>query len=236
MNELRVMTYNVKSLRLSPAGVARVIRDSRADIVCIQEAPRFWRWQSKIRALAERSEMYVVTGGRPAGSMLLLARWGIRIVEHREVLLPRTLHRHQRGLAMGVFQAGARRVAVGSFHLGLTAEERLLHAPLIREAVAAFGRPVILGGDVNEDPDDPAWAVLSDGLQDAWEVAGKGEGYTSDPVDPRRRIDAIFVDHRLPVLSAELPDHQDVLTASDHRPVIAAVGLSTVAATPQMAP
>ena len=64
---LRVLSYNVRSLRDDADAVASVIRSCEPDVVCIQEAPRFLRWRSKCAALARTSGMFVVTGGRPAG-------------------------------------------------------------------------------------------------------------------------------------------------------------------------
>ncbi|HEY2985649.1 MAG TPA: hypothetical protein VGJ38_15950, partial [Jatrophihabitantaceae bacterium] len=64
MPTLRLLCYNVRSLRDDEDAVARVIRGCEAHVVCVQEAPRFARWRSKNAALARRSGLVVVGGGR----------------------------------------------------------------------------------------------------------------------------------------------------------------------------
>jgi endonuclease/exonuclease/phosphatase family metal-dependent hydrolase len=46
MSTLRLLSYNVRSLRDDASAVARVIRAAEPDLVCIQEAPRLFRWRS----------------------------------------------------------------------------------------------------------------------------------------------------------------------------------------------
>ncbi|MET0712639.1 MAG: endonuclease/exonuclease/phosphatase family protein, partial [Jiangellaceae bacterium] len=43
---LRVVTYNVRSLRDDRDALVRVIRGLSADVVCMQEAPRRLRWRA----------------------------------------------------------------------------------------------------------------------------------------------------------------------------------------------
>ena len=51
MATVRIMSYNIRSLRDDRAAVVRVIRDVDPDVVCIQEAPRFFRWRAKCARL-----------------------------------------------------------------------------------------------------------------------------------------------------------------------------------------
>ena len=115
------------------------------------------------------------------------------------------------------------RVTVASMHLGLRAGERRRHVAEIFEKLEGRVAPLILAGDVNEDPGDPAWRLLTDQLQDASAVAGTGPPETVTAVRPYRRIDGVFVDHRLRVVSCRVVDLPEVRTASDHRPVLAVV-------------
>ena len=71
MGELRLLSYNVRSLRDDRHAVAAVIRSVRPDVVAVQEAPRFLRWRSKRAALARESVLVVATTDRPAGLMLM---------------------------------------------------------------------------------------------------------------------------------------------------------------------
>ena len=86
--------------------------------------------------------------------------------------------------------------------------------------------PAVVAGDINDVPDSASWQALTAHRTDAWAAAGSGPGFTSNPKNPRRRIDAVFADPRLPVLSAELIDTPDVVRASDHYPVLVELGLA----------
>lgn len=218
---LRVLSYNVRSMRDDSEALAAVIRDCRPDVVCVQEAPRFLRWRSKCAALARTSGLVVVTGGRPAGSMLLLARLGVEVLATRDLLLPRTPGLHQRGLAVADVGVAGARWTVASMHLGLRSDERLRHVEEISAALAPYDAPLVLAGDVNERPGEPAWQALTDQLRDAFAVAGEGDGLTFPADAPYERIDGIFAAPSVTVVSCEVLDTPMVLRASDHRPVLA---------------
>lgn len=223
MTTLRVLSYNVLSLRRGTGGVAAVIRACDPDVVCVQEAPRLLFWRRRCRALADAAGLRVVTGGRPAGAVLLLARPGLRVVTTKDVKLPWHPPLHRRGMAIGVFDVGGAEVAVASTHLSLDDAERLAQAGLVLTHLAALHRPAVLGGDVNEDPGCAAWRVLAAELTDAYAIAPVGDGLTSTAANPRRRIDAVFVDRGLGVVSCGIPDVPGIDGASDHRPVLAVV-------------
>jgi endonuclease/exonuclease/phosphatase family metal-dependent hydrolase len=70
------------------------------------------------------------------------------------------------------------------------------------------------------------FAELAGQLQDCFAIAGVGEGLTSPAVSPRRRLDAIFADRSVQVVSCEAVSTQGVETASDHRPVLAVLAQS----------
>jgi endonuclease/exonuclease/phosphatase family metal-dependent hydrolase len=221
---LRVLSYNIRSMRDDRAALASVIRSCSPDLVCVQEAPRFLRWRSKCAALARTSGMVVVTGGPPAGAMLLLSRLGVDVHATRDVLLSRTPGLHQRGLAIAEVTVNGARFAVASMHLGLKPEERMRHADEVMAVMAGFDVPVVLAGDVNERPGEPSWSLLADAYQDCWTAAGgneSGAGGTYRADAPYERIDGVFADRRLSVLSCEVRSEPEVAKASDHRPVLA---------------
>lgn len=220
---MKVLSYNVLSLRRGTDRVANVIKACDADVVCVQEAPRFLFWRRKCRALAARAGYTVVTGGRPAGAVLLLAKPHMKAVRTKDVKLPWHPPLHRRGMAIGVFDVDGRDVTVASTHLSLDDAERRGQVDLVLAHLNAFGTPVILAGDVNETPDDEAWQVLATALADAYETAPKGNGLTSTAEHPRRRLDAIFVDRRLRVEECGVPDVPGLTAASDHLPVLATV-------------
>lgn len=223
---LRVISYNVRSLRDDSAAVAEVIRRTSADVALIQEAPRFLRWRSRAAALASSAGMVYVTGGRTAGAMLVMSTLEVVVVETRQVLLPKTFPLHQRGLAMAILDKQGQRFAVASFHLGLRTEERRHHAELIVSEFAAMSTavPWVIGGDLNEEEGEPAWDTLTAGRLDVWRAAADPLGeLTSSTTHPARRIDAIFCDPTFEVVTGGVPTGMDdlIARASDHRPVLA---------------
>ncbi|HTC68281.1 MAG TPA: endonuclease/exonuclease/phosphatase family protein [Acidothermaceae bacterium] len=223
--ELRVLSYNVRSLRDDSQAVSTVIRACEPDVVCVQEAPRFLRWRSKCAALARESGLVVVTGGRPAGAMLLLASLRVRVVRAQDVLLSRKRGLHQRGIALATLELGGSQFCVGSIHLDLDAGERRRHVDEIVERTSSCSAPVIVAGDINEEPDGPAWRALAQTYPDAFEVAPVGGAYTYSATHPVRRIDGIFVDSVITVDECGVPDVPGIERASDHRPVLAVLHL-----------
>ncbi|MCA1710649.1 MAG: endonuclease/exonuclease/phosphatase family protein [Actinobacteria bacterium] len=206
---MRVMTWNVRSLRDDADGVGRVIRSAAPDVVLVQEAPRLWRWRSANARLARQAGLVVVTGGRPAAGNLLLCSLRVRVVSSREVLLPKRPGLHRRGYVSAVLEVDRRQLRVLGTHLDLDADARLDSVMRIREQ--AYD---LIGADVNEEPGRPAWTALSAGLVDV----GDGLGPTFSVANPRRRIDGLFVAPGLRVVRAEVLDCGPV---SDHRPVLA---------------
>jgi endonuclease/exonuclease/phosphatase family metal-dependent hydrolase len=232
--ELRVMSYNVRSLRDDARGVADVIRACRADVVCVQEAPRFLRSRVKCAALAREAGLFVVTGGRSAGAMLLLGSMRTAVRHREDVLLEHTPGLYQRGLAMAVLEVDGARFGVASMHLSLDAAERMRQvgevAGHVRRLDAAH---VILAGDVNEPPDRLRWRALTGYLRDAYAVAPWGGEKTYPARAPRARIDGVFVSAGVHVVRCGVPEGVPGLTtASDHLPVVADLRLPRLSGRP----
>jgi endonuclease/exonuclease/phosphatase family metal-dependent hydrolase len=206
---VRVLTWNVRSLRDDAAGVARVIRAAAPDIAFIQEAPRHWRWRSKCARLARESGLVVVTGGRPAAGTLLLCSMRVRVVSSYDVLLPKRRGLHRRGAAVGVLEVDGQQVSVLGTHLDLDATARLASALTLRES--AYD---VIGADVNEEPGGRAWTALSAGLVDV----AVGLGPTFSVANPRRRIDGLFVAPSWRATSCNVLESGPV---SDHKPIVA---------------
>ena len=220
---LRVMSFNVRSLRDDAAAVAEVVRAAQPDVVAVQEAPRFLRWRSRCAALAREAGLVVVGGGRPAGANLLLSRLAVTVHATHDVRLPWSPPRHRRGAALAHLSLAGHRFALLGTHLSLDADERGEHLPHLLAAVdrAALFGPVVLAADVNETPDGATWRALAHRLTDA----GPAEARTYPATGPQRRIDGVFADRRLEVVSAQVPGGAAVLRASDHRPVVVELAL-----------
>ncbi|MEU8518610.1 endonuclease/exonuclease/phosphatase family protein [Streptomyces sp. NBC_01216] len=224
---VRVLGYNIRSLRDDEDALARVIRACAPDLVLVQEAPRFFRWRKHAARLAAKSELVVLGGGATAAGPLLMCSLRATVERTEDVLLPLTPGLHRRGLATAVVRFGGARVGVISCHLSLREEERYGQAGMLLDRVATLGVPhVIVGGDLNERPDGRGFRRLAAALQDGWAVSPWGGEYTSTPADPHQRIDAILATPGVEFLGCGVPTGlpaSDLAAATDHLPVLAAV-------------
>lgn len=211
MAVLRLVSWNVRSLRDGAAGVAGVLRELRPDLVVLQEAPRLAGWRVSRHRLARRAGLRVLPGGKAAGNVLL-ARPGMPVREPGSQLLPRRPRLHRRALVTAQVLLDGRPLVVSGTHLDLDAAARLDSAALVRGALPDL--PAVVCADVNDVPGSPAWQLLSRGLQDA----GAGCGPTFSVASPRRRIDALLVDPALQVMTCRVVP---VGPVSDHFPLYA---------------
>ena len=230
---VRVLSYNIRSLRDDRTALARVVRACDPDLVCVQESPRFWFPRGQAAWLARATGLYVLSGGPSASGPLLLGRLRALPLSVHDVLLPRTPGLHQRGFATTVLRLGrAAPFSLTSCHLSLDATERLeqfrlllRHLEQVRaESGAAYS---VVGGDFNEHPEDPGWQLLAGELQDGWATAPWGSEYTSVPERPYQRLDAVFGSPGVRVLAGGVPGRlaglraADLTAATDHLPVLA---------------
>lgn len=219
---VRILSYNVRSLRDDAGAVARVIRSVQPHVVCIQEAPRLLRWRSKCAALARRSGLVVVTGGRTAAANLILSSLDVDVTATRDVLFTKDRRLHQRGAALAVLRCDGGSFAVAGMHFDLVAEPRVRHVGELGRALTGMvpaGTPTVVAGDMNDVPGSAAWAQLTEDRLDVWAAIGEGDGFTYSAQNPRRRIDGIFTGPGVVPISARVIDSTDVRRGSDHRPV-----------------
>jgi endonuclease/exonuclease/phosphatase family metal-dependent hydrolase len=220
---LRVLTYNVRSMRDDRDALGRVIRSAEPDVVLVQESPRFLRWRSLCAELARRSNLVVVSGGRFAGSNLIMSSLGVDVVSTADVLFTRDPGLHRRGTAIAVLTKLGAKFAVAGTHLDLTEAPRRRHVDELEEAIATHvpdSVPTIVGGDINDAPGSPAWLALTTTRADAFAAFTGARPLTAPAKQPQKAIDGLFIDPRFTVRAARVLDQPDVLRASDHRPVL----------------
>lgn len=208
---LRVVTWNVRSLRDDARGVAAALSALEPDLVCVQEAPRLLGWRTSRALLARRAGLRALTRDRACGT-LLLAGPRVRRLAAGTVRLPRRPGLHRRAAVHATVEVDGGVLVLASTHLDLEPAARLDSARRVRAALPPGA--LVLGADVNDEPGSPAWAALADGLADA----GEGLGPTFSVRDPRRRIDALLVGPALTLADRRLVDPGPV---TDHRAVVA---------------
>jgi endonuclease/exonuclease/phosphatase family metal-dependent hydrolase len=233
---LRVLSYNIRSLRDDTDALARVIRACAPDLVLLQEAPRFFRWRKKLTRLARETDLVLLSGGGTAAGPALLCSLRATVERTEDVLLPLTPGQHRRGLATAVVRIGGARLGVLSTHLSLDADERHEQAGLLLDRLAALGvTHAVAGGDLNERPGGRTFRRLGDGLRDCWTAAPWGGEYTFPAAAPDRRIDAVFVTEGVEVLGCGVPSglpgvaEDDLRAATDHLPVLTALRVPATA-------
>ncbi|MGC5033246.1 endonuclease/exonuclease/phosphatase family protein [Micromonospora sp. DT229] len=225
---LRVVSYNVHGQRDDTTALASVARQLAPDVLIVQEGPRRFGWRSKSASLAASLGLVVAAGGLPSLGNLLLVNLRVRVTEVRHQRFPLTPGRHMRGAAYAdcLVGTGARFTVAGS-HLATDPVERPEQARLFKKEVQAAPWPVIAAADLNDDPDGSAWCVLADGLTDAAVAADRADRLTYSCANPRRRIDAVFVDPRITVVDYDVLDTPLTRRASDHFPIVVDLLLPT---------
>lgn len=231
--DIRVLSYNIKELKLDEDAVLAVLRESGADVVALQEATRHPTGRRRMRSLAQRAGMTcVVAGGGPFGSFTtaLFVRselaGGVVRASGRPLRWKwwyrraRVVWPTRRGYAL----VDLGDLAVVSVHLGLDARERADHCRQLRTVVEDLGpRRCVVVGDLNETPDGPSWAALGEHLRDA-ALESDGPG-AQDPTfsvsRPRKRIDAVLVGHDIEVERVLTVRTPAAMRGSDHFPILA---------------
>ncbi|MEV6839533.1 endonuclease/exonuclease/phosphatase family protein [Streptomyces sp. NPDC051133] len=227
---LRVLSYNIRSMRDDTDALARIITACAPDLVLVQEAPRFFRWRKKLARLAAASGQVVLTGGATAAGPAVLCSLRATVERTEDVLLPLTPGLHRRGFATAVVRFGGARLGVLSCHLSLDGAERYEQGVMLLDRLAGLGvEHAVAGGDLNDRPDGRTFRLLASRLQDCRTVAPWGGEHTWTRSEPPKRIDAVFATKGIEVLGCGVPLDQpgvtraDLAAATDHLPVLAAV-------------
>lgn len=217
---LRVVSYNVRSLRDDRDAVAATLRAVGPDLVCVQEAPRFLFSRAKCLALADAAGLSVLAGGRSAAGNLLLGGPRVRLISGSRFRLPRSGRRHRRAVAVAEVEVDGAHLVLAGTHLSLDPWERLRQ---IRRLVGRLSAtPLVLGADVNDVPGSAPWTMLTAVLRDAHATAPRGGALTFPAREPNRRLDAVFVSPEVAVTGCGVPpDLADPARATDHLPVVA---------------
>lgn len=209
--------------------VAAELRAWEADVVLLQEVDRGRLRSGRVdqaRRLGRLLGMEVALGLNrqvPPGASgnAVLSRHPI--IDSGNTPLPGRPGEVARGLLRATLEVDGHRIDVFATHLESTsARTRTVQSRAVVGRVLRSRRPVVLGGDLNSRPErPPVRRLVRAGLVDAWEAAGRGEGFTVPAGSPGRRIDFVLADKSFRVRSADV-----LLSAvSDHRAVRAELAL-----------
>ena len=234
---IRVLTYNTHCATGGVDNVARIIRDTGPDVVCLQEVAGIGNSPDPAPALAAALSGYEVK--RTSRGGMTLSR--CPIVKNRVVPLGSPTVARQ--ALMTAIDVRGQRVTVVNVHL-MTSDIGALHAESVSslshglrrasavrtQQVAALLRlcegvagPLVAAGDFNTPPGTKVHRLMSAQLRDAFMQAGHGFGLTFTSARPLLRIDYVWASSQLRVQSCRALDTQ----VSDHRPVLAELALQS---------
>jgi endonuclease/exonuclease/phosphatase family metal-dependent hydrolase len=229
---VRVVAYNIRmgfglDGRFDLAGLTAAIAAQRPDVVLLSEVDRAWLLNGghdTLALLADRLAMPYRFA--PAAD----AVWGDAVLTRLPVVYTATVRLRAVGAPTGaqalgvVLDADGAEVAVVSTHLqpppdgGPVSQAREVAA--FARGFAA-GRPLVVGGDLNTQPGDAAFAAFTD--------AGLLDGFATDrplptsPANaPQEQIDHLLVSPEISVTEVVAPRTE----ASDHLPVAATLTVS----------
>lgn len=238
---IRVMTFNIAAGHGDLAKIAGVIRDSRADIVALQEVDVHWEPRSAFADQA--SELASATGMTVRFAPIYrianedkkkpMREFGVAVLSRFPVIAFRN-HPIARLSTQQVNAASARmtgfldatldvygtRLRVFNTHLDYRGDPavRIQQVSEMLAIVGTDATPAILFGDLNATPTAPELAPLFARFVDAWPTnAGAGLSYPA--TTPTKRIDYVLLSRGLRTVSASVLQTD----ASDHLPVVAEV-------------
>ncbi|MFE6618186.1 endonuclease/exonuclease/phosphatase family protein [Streptomyces sp. NPDC057740] len=229
--DLAVVSHNVGADNPDPAGTARDLAASGADVLALEEVTEDARGTYE-KVLAKAYRYHTVQGTVGLWSKLPLSDSRVVDIEldygplaetkPDDVKLAyaralRTTVATEKGpLAVYVAHLGSVRVFPRN---GFWTDSRDRGADALGKALAAErNERVVLLGDLNGTTDDRAFDGLTSQLRSAQEEAGDGFGFSWPATFPVARIDQILVRGVQPTSSWVLP-----ATGSDHLPVAAGI-------------
>ena len=218
--DLTVATHNVNAENPDPAGTARDVAASGADVVALEELTAS-AVPTYEKALASTYKYHAVEG-----TVGLWSKYPMSSVKAVDIKLGWT--RAMRATVatpegqIAVYVAHLPSVRV-KLEAGFTARQRDTSADALGEAIAAepLKRKILLG-DLNGTMNDRSLNAVTSQMRSTQGAAGDGFGFSWPASFPMARIDQIMVQGVEPVTSWTLPR-----TGSDHLPIAARVNLDT---------
>jgi vancomycin resistance protein VanJ len=218
--DLTVATHNVNADNPDPAGTARDVAASGADVVALEEltvsaVPTYEK------ALASTYKYHAVEG--TVGLWSKDPMTGVKAVDIKlgwTRAMRATITTPEGQIAVYVAHLPSVRVKIEA---GFTARQRDKSADALGESIAAEPlRRKILLGDLNGTMNDRSLNAVTSQMRSTQGAAGDGFGFSWPAAFPMARIDQIMVQGVEPVTSWTLPK-----TGSDHLPIAARVNLDT---------
>ena len=228
---LRVLTYNVAGFEVDKPGVMKVLKESNADIICLQEVCKIGKIKQAGGALSKEFRGYYWAG---ASTNLILSRYPL---SDEDVLKVPTKW-PTKEFPSAVVNSPLGKIRVMCVHmepswisawsqgLGDTAnvlskvcDDRRAQGDLILASLRPSKEPVLLMGDFNGPAGSESILRFGKYFTDSFATTEKGFGNTILAKMPYKRIDYVWV-RGLKPMQSEVVDS----VSSDHRAVLTVVG------------
>ena len=236
--DVKVMSYNIHhaegvDMILDLERIAKVIEDSGAEIIGLQEVDNHWSERSQLedqaKWLAERLDMHYtyaanldldpVNPGEPRRQYGTAVLSKYPIIQASNYPLTKIGNTEQRGLSETVINVKGHHLNFYNTHLALTAAERTIQIQEVIEIAGKTDGPKVIMGDLNARPNSAEMQPLFAHYKDAF--ADQNDAYTIPAENPTSRIDYIFTSNEI-----ETEDAKVLSTiASDHLPIVAKITL-----------
>lgn len=234
---LRLMTYNIRAADFGLSGIIKVLRQTKADIIALQEVDRGVRRTGRVdqprrfsRALAYHGVFrrhFRYQGGDYG--LMLLSRYRIDRVQRLSVqhskliILQARVHTPGRSLTVFVVHFHPTNPLDEKQKRDINDRARMREARRIYDVARKIEGPVIIMGDFNDDTGSPPYRLFASRFQDACDKAGGWWDKTWPAKFPLTRIDYIWASPQIRIRRCRTLSSE----ASDHRPVLADVVLPT---------
>ena len=220
------MTYNIRGTkgmdnRRSAKRIADVIRESGAQIVCLQEMHQrlpYSRMVDQPKVLARSLGMNVTFG---INLKMGIGNYGNAVLTNSEIVRTQNHALTSKGETRGALEVGLMTpdgpLTVFCTHFGLNSGERATQGKELAAWVDAVPKPVIVCGDFNDIPTSYTFSTIKGkDLVDGFREAGSWLGGTYRGMGGLLRIDYILHSKEFKCIDYSNPN----IDLSDHRPVM----------------
>ena len=223
---LRVASYNLRALKDDNRAAVQVVRAIDPDVLLLQEIPRHPLSGMRVSAFARHCGLRWSGRTRVWSGTTVMTSYRVETPGSQDRTLPFGLTQNPRSYtAARVCRRGGMPFAAVCLHLPLKPRQRVQHVRQVLSELTVdpvlADLPWVLGGDINEQADAPAWGVLADHLHQV-----SPQTPTFPATAPRGAIDAIFASAGVEsVLATQTPlllpqERPELLrAATDHLPV-----------------
>ena len=229
---VKILTYNIHHAnppstpgKIDIEAIAKVINDSKADIIGIQEVDINVSRSEMVNQAEKLAELTGTEYFFSKGIDLEKGYYGVLILSKHKIVgkrrydLPMPVKSENRSLAIvDVELPGGKTISLANTHLDLKEENRIAQAEFINELGELYKKPLVLVGDLNAKPDSKPIKILEE-----YFVRNTTSNQPTSPnVNTKNEIDYIMV---LKNREFNWKTYQVIKEeyASDHLPLLAEI-------------